>query len=171
VANKQQDTGVKVAKITAMQAILVALITSVASLTAGFLVAKKSSDIPASAVTQRWLVIERVEGDSTRHVRIVAHVNGANFSYPSKAVWSEIGPQMSRERFPLPLESSTYRVSFSAFNKLPPPGAPIEETTSQQAEEIKVSLLPVSSKSYELYPLAGGYRGATPGFRVIWSIE
>ena len=164
--NKQSDAEVKVAKITATQAVLVALITSVASLAAGVFVAKKSGDTPSTA-TQRWLVIERVEGDASHHVRIVAHVNGVNFSYPSNAVWTEIGPQMSRERFPLPIETDVYRVSFSAFTKLPPLGAPIEETTSQQVEGVRVSQLPVTGKTYELFPLAGGYRGATPGFRVI----
>ncbi len=163
-------TKVKVAKITATQTIVVALITTIGGGLIGFFVS--SNKFPAHTASehkQSWLVIHRIDDQAHRHVRIVASANGINYSYPSRAVWAETGPQMSSERFPLQY-SKTYRVAFSAF--VTNPGASdTDETVSQEVEVISESQIPTGQKLYELYPLDRGYRGATPSLSVVYSID
>jgi len=77
---------------------------------------------------------------------------------------------MSQERFPLPVTEENIRVSFSAFVADPDPGS-VEETISQEVVEIKQSQIPTGERIYKLYPLDRGYRGASPGYRIFYSIE
>jgi len=75
----EEHAQVRVAKITATQAIVVALITTFGGILAGYLV--KSATTPSEATnSQRWLVLKRVEGNENRHIRLVASVNGVNYS-------------------------------------------------------------------------------------------
>jgi len=135
---------VRAAKITATQAIVVALITTFGGGLIGFFVNQGSISLPGIAsaqVAHRWLVISNVEDPARRHVRLVVSVNGLYFSYPSRAVWTETGPQMSVEKFPLPA-SDDYKVAFSAF-VTSPGAAETEETSSQEVVSIRSSQVPI----------------------------
>ena len=141
---------ISIAKIGAAQAIAVALITATAGVFAGYL-ARGASDNPQAHI-QRWISIEGIEIENHTLIRLVATVNGVNYSYPSKAVWAQVGE--NRERFPLPATSETYRVSFQAF--LSDPGnVPTTQAGSQFVDEINVSKLPVTEKSYTLFTVGG----------------
>jgi hypothetical protein len=119
------DHTLEAARITARQAIIVAIITSMAGVLGaaiGYFANKSSSPAPSSPAPS---VLHRVSIDSVRFdedgpyaVRIVADVNGQAYSYPSRAVWADIGPTMAKEEFPL-LPAQEYRIHFSAYLRLP----------------------------------------------------
>jgi len=160
------ETSIKVAKITATQAIIVALITTIGGVMGGVFIGKSSKSV--ESVKQRWLHIHNVE-TSSPVVRIVASVNGINYSYPSKAIWAEVGPTMSEEKFPLLYEADAYRISFSAF--ISDSADEIGENISQHVEEIKINRLPTGKMVYELYPLSSGSRSAIPKLKVYYSVN
>lgn len=68
---------------------------------------------------QRWLRIRGVEGLDGRRARLVARVNGRAYSYPSRAVWSHLGPGMPVEDFPLPVDVKVYDISFELLTLAP----------------------------------------------------
>jgi hypothetical protein len=109
--SKSTPNALDVAKVGRSQAIIVALITTVGGSIGGYLLAGG----PLKPPSQHWLVLDRVEGAEHLSIRIVANVDGINYSYPSKAIWAEIGPTMAGEKFPLPLSTGEYKISFSAF--------------------------------------------------------
>ncbi len=161
------ESHVKVAKISAIQGIVVALITAVAGVAAGY-IARGGGE--ASPIKQHWIEINSIESNNSTLVRLVITINGINYSYPSKAVWAEIGPSMSKERFPLPQESENYRVSFSAFLSERGP-APTLRAESQEVKEISVGKLPQKDQVYYLYPVEGSYRAAVKDVVIGYSIE
>ncbi|WP_460153550.1 hypothetical protein [Pseudomonas sp. S2_B07] len=156
-----QAPEIAAAKITAFQAILVAVITAVGLVAAGYV--GRSTVEP-----QRWLTIEGVESNEFQVGRIVVEVNGHHFSYPSTAVWAEFGAGMSRERFSLPRSNEGYRISFRAF--LSKPGAfPTIPAESQVVETIVN--FPTNGLAYSLYPSEGSYKSANPVARLLYRVE
>lgn len=157
------DEPVRVAKISAVQAVVVAVITAVAGVVAGYIGKPSTQATPQ----QRWIVIDGAESDGYSLVRIVATINGVHFSYPSNSVWTEIGPNMSRERFPVP-SSDRYNVSFRAFLSNPGPAA----TLSGEANYVEtISDVPSGERTYSLYPVMGSYRGSAPVIHVRYHME
>ena len=73
----------------------------------------------ASIGEQRWLRIRGVEGLDGSRARLVARVNGRAYSYPSRAVWSRLGPGMPVEDFPLPVDAKAYDISFELLTLAP----------------------------------------------------
>jgi hypothetical protein len=171
-SEENTEATVRAARITATQAIIVAVITTFGGGVIGFLANQYGASNRANVAaeySQRWLVIRNVEDSASRHVRIVASVNGLFFSYPSRAVWAETGPQMSSERFPLPNQDS-YKVAFSAF--VTSPGAPdTGEAESQEVVSIEAKQIPSGDKTYHLYRIERGYRDAVPSLRIVYAIE
>lgn len=152
------ESEIRVAKIGALQAITVALITAVAGLAAGYY-ARPQQSTSDSTPKQRWLEIEGVDSNGFRRARVVAVVDsGVSFSYPTDAVWAELGQDMPSQRFPLPSTSSAYNVQFRAFltNTLSDTAVLAECTF---VEELKVTELPTRA-TYDLFPVVNGQRGA-----------
>jgi hypothetical protein len=163
-AKPAEDAPVRVAKISALQAIVVAVITAAAGVFAGY-IGKSSTQAPPPQ--QRWIVIDGAESQAYSVVRIVATINGVHFSYPSNSVWAEVGPSMSRERFPIPT-ADRYTVSFRAFLSNPGPSA----TLSGEANYVEsISEVPSGERTYSLYQVSNGYRGASPVLRVRYHVE
>ena len=61
---------------------------------------------------QRWLRIRGVNGLDGTQARLVTHVNGRAYSYPSQYVWAMLKQGMPTEDFPLPVDVAVYEVSF-----------------------------------------------------------
>ncbi|WP_152974838.1 hypothetical protein [Pseudomonas sp. RIT-PI-q] len=154
---------VKIAKITAFQSILVAVITAVGGLAAAGYIGR------ATVEPQRWLTIESVESNEFRVGRIVVEVNGLHFSYPSTAVWAEFGAGMSREKFSLPRSSDGYRISFRAFLSNPGASSPTIPAESQVVETI--ASFPTNGLAYSLHPSEGSYKSANSVARVLYHVE
>jgi hypothetical protein len=102
----KDSESVVVAKVSARQAIIVALITAVAGVM-GVLAARRES---GPSTTPHWLRIEAIETQSTAPLRLIISVNGINYSYPSTAVWITPGPYIPHEQFPLP-EAPRYHIT------------------------------------------------------------
>lgn len=170
MAGTSGETQIKVARISALQAILVALITTLGGLVGGLAIGRSSAG--SGPARQHWLVIEGVHQTKVPFIRVVATVNGLHFSYPSRAVWAEVNPGMSKERFPLPINADSFLVSFTAFGVHDPLQPHVAEFTSQVVEETKVHQLPARNRAYGLYDLYEGVRGGHPDtLSVNYSIE
>jgi hypothetical protein len=83
-----------------------------------------SSGAAPSAQKDLWMVIEGMHFFAAREgaqVRVVANINGAEFTYPSKAgiEWLEIGPSMSAQVFRLPPTPDRYIIRFHADVRVP----------------------------------------------------
>jgi len=134
---------------------VVALITAVSGILLGTLTGYQSGRSAPRDLGQHWITLKPVvaepdaEGNS---VRVVILANSQAYSYPSRAVWADIGPEMSRESFPLPIGAYEYRIRFEAF--LRRPDGQIIPYTSQEVREIEVSALKGSSEQkYTTFPL------------------
>jgi hypothetical protein len=81
------------------------------------------SPVP-SGQKDAWMVIEGMEFFAVKEgaqVRVVANVNGTEFSYPSKAgvEWLEIGPSMSAQVFRFPPTPDRYVIRFYVDVRVP----------------------------------------------------
>jgi hypothetical protein len=147
----------QVARISARQAIIVASITAMAGLAGGYLARPPS----APDGRQYRLHIVRINTDGAEAaVRIVVDVDGQAYSYPSRALWADVVPNMSSEDFPLPAGKSEYRVRFSAFVRRA--DGTLGEAVSQEAHVVPVSAVPLR-REYRLYPLDAGFTRSARG--------
>ena len=157
--NKPITKEERVAKITARQAIVVALITAAAGLIGAAI--QKVSSTTNTAVQQKWLKIRGVELEGfskDSRVRVVIYVNGIALSYPSRAIWIKVGPQMSEEEFPLPIDTDKYKISFElfiSFEHLDQVGS-IRVDRSNEVIEVKQTPF---KYDYKLYTVEAGIRG------------
>lgn len=220
----RNDSGenVSVAKINSRQAIIVASITALSGIIAGFTGYKVGNggqnDSPSApavagigtsakppvaltgglptsenppAAKQRWITIQGIipsselpEGTS---IRLVAMVNSQAYSYPSRAVWAEIGLSASREEFPLPVDDPEYKIRFEAFVQKNTISQPIV-AGSQQVQHVRMTTRKLSSQEvqpvqpattdepiYREYPLYlvndGVKRSASPTLTVKYAIK
>jgi hypothetical protein len=168
--SRAESSNIAIARLTAIQAIVVALITAGAGVATVYLA---GGTLSASAdVVQRWITIENIESDDHKLIRLVIQVNGVNYSYPSNTVWAEIGLGKSQERFPLPISDSTYLVSFRAI--LSDPGnVSTYMAVSQEIQNHSVGKLPADNKAYKMYPHSesGLITVANSTLQVNYSIE
>jgi len=79
---------------------------------------------PISKQNELWMVTDGLEffaANEGAQVRVVANVNGTEFTYPSKAgvEWLEVGPSMSPQVFHLPPAADRYIVRFDATVRVP----------------------------------------------------
>jgi len=152
----RESNEIQVARITARQAIVVALITAISGILLGILTGYQSGRSAPRDVAQHWITLKPVVEDPDHpegsSVRVVVLANSQAYSYPSQAVWADIGPKMSRESFPLPIGADEYRVRFEVFFRRP--DGQIISYTSQEVHEIEVSKLKGSSEhEYATFPL------------------
>lgn len=146
---------IKIARITARQAIIVALITAASGVLVGLLSGYRSGKSAQIDTVQRWITVKPVVAEpytSGSAVRVIAMVNSQAYSYPSRAVWADIGPRMSKESFPLPVGADEFRFRFEVFYR--GPNGEITAYTSQEVDEIKSSELSGSvERTYSIFPL------------------
>jgi hypothetical protein len=135
-----EEPAVQAARVTSKQAVLVALITALGGLATGWL----SHGSSATPVTQqRYIKVTGVNSDGQGDVRIVIEVNGQAYSYPSRAVWAEVGPQMPSEVFPLPTGASEFSVHFSAF--LSDGNSSVEIANTEQVQKFNAFSFPADA--------------------------
>lgn len=112
---KRAASDLAVAKISAWQAVAVAVITSVGGLLAGIWSQQRE---PAKRPPQRWLTITAVKFEHSsppiEKVRLIATVNSVAFSVPVVEPWLFVDRPAPRARFPLPSDDA-FRVQFSGF--------------------------------------------------------
>ncbi|HEX4265665.1 MAG TPA: hypothetical protein VH597_15120 [Verrucomicrobiae bacterium] len=139
----KENAEIRVAKISAKQAIVVTVITAIAGLIASF--ASYFHGIEHSP-PRHYLKIIGVEARSLvgGAVRIVADVNGQPYSYPSRAVWADLQEGQPGESFPLPNEQSEYVLRFSAFYR--DQTGKVIQLTSSESSRILVANLPALDK-------------------------
>src|ERR1700733_10228025 len=109
----------KIAKITALQAIAVALITAIASIIGTLIAEHHSEPVPGHWHTITVYEVTCDDGLPKTAIRIVLEINGQAYSYPSRTLWSDIGDSISPESFPLPPSTSGYKVHFEAYLRKP----------------------------------------------------
>jgi hypothetical protein len=154
-----QQREIEVARITARQAIIVAMITAVAGLAGGYFgrPAVKSSPTDSPLIEHRLRILGVSGAALGQAIRIVADVDGQGYSYPSRALWADIGPEMSQEDFLLPAGKVEYRIRFSAFVR--DENGRLSEATSQEGEVIPVAATPLQ-RQYALHVLDAGFHRA-----------
>src|SRR4051794_6175836 len=102
----------RLATISALQAIMVAVIAAIGGIVAGYIGHERfSTTTPSQA--NGWLTIDGLDSATFATCRIIVSVNGYNYSYPSTALWARVGAA-PREHFALPV-APTYRVAFRAI--------------------------------------------------------
>jgi len=138
------DTQVQLARISAIQAITVAVIAAIGGIFAGYYGHQRISEVSLQQPKQ-WLTVDRVESRTFTTCRIVLSVNGYNYSYPSTAVWARVGAS-PRERFALPSDS-TYRITFRA---LVPEGRDAQLFESPEVQQVPSGV--TLHQMYTLYP-------------------
>lgn len=167
--NPGSDTQVRVAKITAFQAIAVALITAAGG-GIGYFAASSGSGAEPPPVAQRWLVIDGVDGPVDEAVRIVATVNGIIYAYPADVPFTRIGINMPSQRLPLPAGADSYTVSFEAQFRAEGSGeAP--SARSRERPQFPAGSLPRDTQEYSLHAVIGGEKQAEVALRVLYSFR
>ena len=168
MAKTQKDAEVQVAKITAFQAITVALIT-VAGGSLGYFLGESGKAKNKPEIKQHWLTIKTV--DYSGLARIVVNVNGNNFSYPSNQIWAGDLEKAPQEKFPLP-GAEQYNISFAALvcPSDPTLGGAYETKFSHQ-EEIGRTQIPTGEKTASCIPNADSPSEIKPPLKVSYAIE
>lgn len=108
---------VAIARISAKQAIIVALITSMAGLL-GAGIQKYGFDTASAAPVQdevRFRGIEFHGAPAVKRYRVVIDVDGTPYSYPGRSVWKDAGPKISELSFPLKAGVSKHSVGIEIF--------------------------------------------------------
>jgi hypothetical protein len=162
-----EEPQIKVARISALQAVVVATITAGAGVLAGYISRPSVHDPPK----QTWIVLDGAEAEEIADlagIRVVLMVNGLHFSYPTNSVWTEVGPRMSQERFPLPSEPY-YTVSFRAFLSRSGNREPMFAGDANYVD--RISEVPSGERTYLLYPVHGVFRGDAPFLKLRYHIE
>jgi hypothetical protein len=109
----KDDSAVQVARITARQAIIVAIISALCGLIGAAATAYFRPEALKPTVQHFLKMPTAIDGLSKgTSVRIVADVNGNGYSYPTDAVWTDIRPNMPTERFGLPPNIKEARIKF-----------------------------------------------------------
>jgi len=164
----EDNTQVRVAKITAFQAIIVALITVVGG-GIGYFAGTSGPDGPAPQ-PQRWLVIQGVEGPPGVSVRIVATANSILYAYPADVPYTKIGPNMAEQKLPLPADADQYTLGFVAQFKAATPGG-FDQALSRERPTFTAAHLPADRQRYELRGIIGGEKQAEVALTVVYSFR
>lgn len=109
----------RVAKITAKQAIIVALITALAGLSGAIIQKHVTSTNKVQEAKQSWLYITGVELSNTNtnhHVQIMVEVENTTFVYPSRIAGVLVSPNMEKPFFHLPIGREEYTVAFKIYS-------------------------------------------------------
>lgn len=162
------DTQVKVAKIGAMQAIIVTLIT-VAGGSLGYFLgdAGKTKSVPK--VQQHWLTVQSVNYSGA--ARIVINLNGTNFSYPAQQVWAGANYNAVQERVPLPIDADVFQITFTALVDDANPNFAGFYSTKLGEEKISVQQLPTGVRTMSGMPATGNTQTLAPFLEIKYAIE
>jgi hypothetical protein len=110
---------IRIAKITATQAIVVALITALAGVLGvgiqkyGF--GGSDADSPSRQDAIRFHGIEFHVQEEVKRYRVVLDVDGIPYSYPGRSVWKDVGPKTPEQAFPLKAGRSEHSVGLEVF--------------------------------------------------------
>lgn len=153
---RRESKEIRVARINARQAIIVAVISAAAAIGATLV---GTGILGAKSPTQHWLRILNVDLDGQfSQIRVMAEVNGRGLSYPTRALWAEPGPEMSSEVFAIE-KSDQYQVRLEvlALNGKDS----VTRFMSQRVDTINAQQLPVENV-YELHEVGGFMTRAGP---------
>ena len=167
---REEDSQVRVAKITAFQAIVVAVIT-VAGGSLGYFIggSGKTKTETKQEIKQNWLTIKDVNYSGS--VRIVVNVNGNNFSYPSDRIWAGNVENAPQEKFPLPI-AEQYNISVTALVGSSDPGYSGSYATKEfHTDEIGQAQIPTGEKTAFCIPNASSTSGLKPTLKLSYAIE
>jgi len=168
MSEAENNTEVRVAKITAFQAIVVALI-SVIGVGIGYFANELGSDKPKSN-SQRWLVIQGVDGPPGESVRIVASVNSVIYAYPADVPYTKIGSNMAEQKLPLPSGVDGYTIGFEAQFKAMSAGGFIQ-ARSRERQSFSTPNLPTDRQQYSLRGIIDGEKQAEVALTVFYSFR
>jgi len=178
MSTKALPPDIATAKVSRNAAIWVAAITAIG----GFATAVATGSIGLFAKAkplpvQRWIRVEAVQLVSDPalptidRVRLVAQVNGVNYSYPANvnSLWAPVGPGMVAERYPLPVGAETYRVKFHAFGYVADGKIPRYEYRG--IDEYRSRQIPLRGATQPLQLTGSNPTGLNTGMIVRYSIE
>jgi hypothetical protein len=135
------DNSLKIANITARQAIIVAVITSVAGLLGAYI----GNQQKKTDTTEHRIKFNAVQAGEPGAVRVVFEVNGQPYSYPSRVVWADVSQQMSPESFPLPSGLQSFSIHVFAYFRNDAGGV-VHRFETQEAKTFPLSGLPTRSR-------------------------
>ncbi len=167
-ANPPVDTQVKVAKISAIQAIVVAVIT-VAGGSLGYFLGDAGKMKSAPKVQQHWLTVAGVSYAGT--ARIVININGNDFSYPAKQIWAGADYDATQEKIPLPIDSEVFQITFTALVDDADPNFAGFYSTKLGEEKIGASQMPTGMRTISGIPSAGSAQALAPLLEIKYAIE
>lgn len=167
-ANPQVDTQVKVAKIGAMQAIVVTLIT-VAGGSLGYFLGDAGKAKSAPKVQQHWLTVQSVNYSGA--ARVVININGNDFSYPAQQIWAGADYNAAQERMPLPIDTEVFQITFTALVDDADPNFTGFFSTKLGEEKISVQQLPTGVRTMSGIPAAGNTQTPAPFLEIKYAIE
>ncbi len=139
-AQVAESDRLQIAKITARKAVIVAVITAISGILVGIVSGYQSGRSAQADTKQHWITLKPVVAEPFEvgsAVRVIVLANSQAYSYPSRAVWADIGPRMSRETFPLPVDTAEYRFRFEVFYRRADGSKVLY--TSQEVHEISTS--------------------------------
>jgi hypothetical protein len=156
------DPALQVASITAKQAVIVALITSIAGLLGAWIANQHKSP----EAIERYIKITGVESSTPGGARIILEVNGQAYSYPSRAIWAIVSSNMSQESFPLPQGASSFSVHLAGFFDS---AGDIRTLNTQEVQINALSALPVQ-REFSLHQVESGANQGLAVLRVKYMI-
>jgi hypothetical protein len=169
---------VAVARISMLQAVLVAVVTAIGGFSTAYLsnAGAKSASTLAEINIQRWISIEKITLQNPTSIdlnkfRSSVEANSISYSFPSNSVWASIGPDMNGERFPLPIGTDTYSFRFYATGRIG--AADYLGFKSRSVINISTVQLPMNNQSIELRPtsLFTNETVNVPKVTIFYSIE
>ncbi|NUO83281.1 hypothetical protein HUU05_24685 [candidate division KSB1 bacterium] len=166
-ANPPVDTQVKVAKIGAMQAIVVTLIT-VAGASLGYFLGDAGKTKASPKVQQYWLTVQSVKYSGA--ARIVININGNDFSYPAKQVWAGEGYTTPQEKMPLPIDAEVFHITFTALVDDPDPNFNGQYPSKLAEETIGVQQIPTGERTVSGIPSVGS-QTLSPMIEIKYAID
>ncbi|MEK7729124.1 MAG: hypothetical protein AAB354_11980 [candidate division KSB1 bacterium] len=167
-ANPPVDTQVKVARIGAMQAIIVTLIT-VAGGSLGYFLGDAGKAKPAPKMQQHWLTVQSVQYAGA--ARIVININGNDFSYPAKQVWAGEGYNTPQEKMPLPIDAEVFQITFTALVDDADPNFAGQYMSKLGEGKIGLQQIPTGVRTVSGIPSAGNAQMPSPFLEIKYAIE
>ena len=166
--DQSDATQVKVAKITAFQAIIVAVVTAMGG-GIGYFAGTKDTGPPPESI-QRWLVIHGVDGPPGQSIRIVVSVNSVVYAYPADVPYTKIGMNMPEQKLPLPSGADEYTVAFEGQIRDSGTDA-VEPAKSRSRPSFSVHALPRDKQQYNLHAVIGDEKQAEVALTVLYSFQ
>ena len=162
------DAQVKVAKIGAMQAIVVTLIT-VAGASLGYFLGDSGKAKASYKPQQHWLTMQSVKYSGA--ARIVINLNGNDFSYPASQVWAGEDFESRQEKIPLPIDAEVFQITFTALVDDADPNFGGHSVTKLGEEKIGLQQIPTGVRTVSGIPATGNTQTLSPFLEIKYAIE